>query len=432
MNLKKYYEKNPFKKLFELDKNIFKHSQIRFKCQFRYSEETFFYKIRDNINNANDLQKQILKTFNRKFYSREKNRFKKAIPIKLYYMPAKFLDAEKLGGKNDKRIYLGHKFIVFDFDIDKIRNNSLENMRRQIIKLKKFMREKKFTYFYCIFSGQKGMQVSFKIKKRWSNDPLEREDQYKRFITKLIKEIHKRGIQIDPISTRNLRGIFKIPLSCSIDKVCKFIPNDVLESPRKFRRTMKGAIPPIDPNKKLGSARARIRAEPFFYLFQANSLISTVKGTKNRHALFMETDRLEHLTSVRRSVKRLIRIYNLGMFGIFKTKKGYHVVCPEALEFKRVLKILRNSFCDKNYIRMYENKGFFTLRVSRKKEMFSGRVVSPAPKFVELIEGKENKIYSRQHLNFLKAYTNIGSEKVIGKTGDPQLIRYWSGEDDKN
>ena len=256
------------------------------------------------------------------------------------------------------------------------------------------------------------------------NEPKKRLAQYEKYLKELVEEVIAQGIEIDKIPTKNPLNIFKIPLTLSNGKVCKIIPNNSLESPQLWKRAMKGVFPNFPTKRKGAETRTRTSVRPTIY-FQANAISSSVCGVKNRSALIL--DYPESLAYTKRMVKKIIATYKTASFGIFETKNGYRVFCPEAFCWDRAKKILINSGSDKQFIRMYANKGFMAGRFSEKRELFTNEIISPAPKFVELVEGVKGKPCSKSHLAFLQNFTKINEEKLVGNS-NISTIKY-TGEE---
>jgi len=311
MTVQDYYENVDFSPLFKISPTFFKWRQIRVKIKKRNGKYRMV-KVNDQIKNPEDLKKAILSLIEQG-----------SIPIKVYYQAARFIQPQSVG----PRIHKGYKYsptflfrdwIVFDVDtLDKL----------QVLKLHELM--KGYKLIYCCFSGSRGYHVAYKIKVKCDiADPEIRELWYQNFLNEFVDSIIEKGIEVDEGPTKNVRGIYKVPLSLDLSsgKVCELEDINALVTRNANETALRGC-------NKGRVERAKVSSPATF-------ILNKVNGTKDRFILVLNFKELE---GIKKKLTTLIKNYKLTDFYIYKSVRQYQAICLKALKKRRIEKIVRAS-----------------------------------------------------------------------------------------
>lgn len=117
----------------------------------------------------------------------------------------------------------------------------------------------------------------------------------------------------------------------------------------------------------------------------------------NRYCIFLDYDLTEE-TTVDSDIKGLQKNYDLGNAYVFKTRKGFHVMFIDLVEYEELLTILKASSCDEHYkyVSRKNNNRQWVLRFTPKGEKnevtYHKTTVSP-----------QVRMFSYPHSNYLIA-----------------------------
>lgn len=149
-------------------------------------------------------------------------------------------------------------------------------------------------------------------------------------------------------------------------------------------------------------------------------LQNDVYGYTNRcidgkYIITLDYDGLE-LEWIIQELKALQEMFELGIFYIFQSNKGYHAVCFDKVNLNEYLKIVHNTSVDSDYINVPLRYGqkLWTLRITPKNEK--------EIKYVDCLFSKYHKNEkSLAHKNLLRHYfNNIFSD--VGFDNNTKLI----------
>jgi len=115
------------------------------------------------------------------------------------------------------------------------------------------------------------------------------------------------------------------------------------------------------------------------------------KCEDENHVIFIDSDNIKYSDFVK-DLLYLQNQYYLSDIYVLKTENGYNAFCLEKFKFNEVIKIINDiSTSCKDHLRIGENRGYLTLRMSRSKQ-----IISVIPKFTEI----ENELSLAHYLFF--------------------------------
>ncbi len=143
-----------------------------------------------------------------------------------------------------------------------------------------------------------------------------------------------------------------------------------------------------------------------------NYIDTYVEGTKlkdkrgklcGRYCIFIKKDKsLVDITKFINKLKFLQNLYKLPEFYIFETWNTYEAICPEAHQYKRVLKILK-QIKSKNY-NSFQKYHHYWIRTSNILDI-NKSVVDDKPRFIDRLDSEfEGNFFSKPHYNYLISF----------------------------
>jgi DNA primase catalytic subunit len=391
-SLEKYYKENQI--------DIAPISNIKFRhFRLRLSNGSF-YKIRDKIHDAGDLQENLVE------YT----------PLDVYYSTATWLNPHLIAGKLDRdilrNIFLGCD-LSFDIDIStKIKN--LPEAQAQTLALNDFCSSKGFRIRYIAFSGSKGFHVV--CDDPWTEstefEPRKREAIAVEKRKKIIQEVKEAGIAFDEKVTVDTRRIIRLPgtinsktaLKCTIltkrqleSDIEGILKSATCEGFTTLRIPQKGEMTAPSACKTSGSlGRLGVRPKPeqnlCFSRFYTNNIPETrLKIPVLEFEGWLPRNRLHQI------VEKTQRQYGLGSIYLFGDGEKYWAVSLKASSQRRVEKIL--NFSGSLNLAQCRKYGCTYTRIGKSVDA-RGEVVHPAPEFLGVIEAPLIGQVSRTHREF--------------------------------
>lgn len=403
--LKEFYQINP------VDLSFLTHCSWR---QFRFVLFSGrFWKIPNQINET--------KVFN--------SWLQKIKPLDVYYSTSCWLNPVRVGAKSEivsENLFL-FSDLVFDLDGKNTKMKSIEDARKESIKLLDFIDDHNFMIKYIAFSGSKGFHIVCDDPIENSiESPLEREEKTKIYSKEITQEVLESGIKIDSRVTVDTRRIIRVPgtINSKSGYCCRILTRKEIEN-NPAKEIVKNTkyidlstleIPRGNDWKKfffrkiLGLHRFRVRSNPSLYYY-TSFLSNKVTGTK----LFVPIIefRKTNETKIQSELITIMGTYKLSDAFLFKGD-NYFAILPFGLQKRRVDKIL--SKADSLNLAPFRKYHQTYTRISAKIDM-KMKELADKPAFIKhLCLDLPEKPVSAAHLQFLQEYIKYSHEfkRLVG------------------
>ncbi|UCF08227.1 MAG: hypothetical protein JSW28_00610 [Thermoplasmata archaeon] len=365
-----------------------------------------FLKLEDTIQNAGQLQKWLVRLG----------------PRDVFYSTATYLDPTSVrprpkgrkGYMHPSNILLGHD-IAFDVDRQPLSMMNLERARRDALSLLEFMKDRGHPLKYTAFSGSKGFHLVFGDNE-WEivEDPYEREKETIKRRKKLGREVKQAGLHFDSAVLADTRRIIRVPgtLNSKTGYCCTNLTEEQLGIPiRKwladipclpaYKSIPVFRLPRILPSVKKGK---RVKAHPRTAIGYTTFLVSSVLGTKGRHAVLMSFPN-RSLRVLEKELRNAQARFNLTDLYLFSLPNAIQAVCLNTVQRNRYQKILDTTGSSSaNQLRKYNR---VSLRMGPLVDEVL-RELEPAAEFLTVIECshdiRERTYASAGHIAFLKRH----------------------------
>jgi DNA primase catalytic subunit len=373
---------------------------LRFRhFRLRLLDETF-HKVKRKINSSKELQKYLIDY----------------VPLDVYYSTAKWLNPHLIASRLDKdilkNIYLGCD-LSFDIDVSH-KLNSLEDARRESLKLHDLISGKGFKMRYAAFSGSKGFHLVY--EDPWTGfeepDPHRRELKAIEERKKLVSEASELGLLFDEKVTVDTRRIIRVPgtINSKTGLVCKILTLGELDSDIEdiLKLAVTKTIPtPRIPNgemtapsaNKIPGALGRLGVRPkptvTYSLFFTNNIPKT-----RLKVPIIEFDGWMGRRKVFDILEEAQQRYHLGTLYIFKDSEKYWAMSLKALPRRRVEKIL--GFAGSRNLNQSRKYGCTYTRIGRSVDE-GGETEKSEPTFIAVIESETKGQQSKTHREFLSS-----------------------------
>lgn len=285
----------------------------------------------------------------------------------VYFSTAKWLNPSKIGHKQGTRggsgylvadqLMIGSDFCV-DFDADNTTLEDLDDVRKTALKfIKRMKKAKGFVKNYILWTGAKGLQVSYTPKDE--KLPVDPRKRYQKIFEnrKRYKKRYLEGIKFDEKTTLNPLLVRRLPntINTKTGYVATIITEEILKLPIKkllahipYVTRSRPGIPTKngkmtrhlrDGKKRLGGV-AGLAPQPIL------NYTNQVLGIKDRFILILE---YQEGQKYERDIKFLQRHYRLSKSYLLKGKDDGRlwVFTLQTFPHKRLLKIL-NKTCALN------------------------------------------------------------------------------------
>ncbi len=366
-----------------------------------------FLKVPDRIRSEETLQRWLI-------------RYR---PSDVYYSSSCWLVPENVGRRErtpvSDNIFLSSD-IVFDIDRQPFSEDSLEQARRDTVRLLSFCEENDMTVRYIAFSGSKGFHVVCADPRRYSDpSPFGREDAAKEVRRAILSRVLSEGIAVDSRITADTRRIIRVPgtINSKSGYVCTVLTRDQLERPAgeilKYIPRVTTGTPPIPlPGDDCPLRGARIiswlchrigvRSKPASYFSYASYLVNTVPSTPLQVPFFSYPGK-----NPQRAEKILVPVqerYGLSDIYLFRSSHGTDAVCLRSFPIRRLEKILKASASATFATLVKYRQTFFHVGTIRDQDQ---RCLSGPPEYVKTLSappGNNERFISGPHYHFIKEF----------------------------
>jgi hypothetical protein len=384
-----------------------------------------FFKVKDAIRSAKDLQRWLVKLQ----------------PSDVYYSTATYLDPTSVATRPKKstdywgpgNVILGHD-VAFDIDRRPLSIFNLERARKDAVRLLDLLSDRHYPLKYAAFSGSKGFHMVFgDIDMTLDPDIRSRERVIIERRKALVAEVVEKGIGIDNTVTADTRRIIRLPgtVNSKTGYCCQYLTVDQLRSPvvdwidAIHGLEARAAIPrfklrPFPKLKLKGRPKVIGKDDEHGY---TTFITSSVLGTKGRHAVLLSLPK-DGQERVVRTLRQVQDEYGLTDIYLFELPRAYQAVCLKTVQRNRYQKILDSAHSPSaGQLRNYER---VSLRMGPlvDREM---KVLEPSAQFVTFLECppevRGSNFVSQGHINFLKRHglTPLEHSKVHGN-GEFKLV----------
>ena len=364
-----------------------------------------FLKIKDRINNSDQLKKKLINLR----------------PKDVYYSTSTYLNPTTVGPRGKERSILTKSGIVmkndisFDLDREPLSIRNLEKARKDCKRLIDFMDGKGYSLKYIAFSGSKGFHVIYEDKEGVSiADPFEREMEIIKIRKELVNKIKEQGISIDSAITVDTRRIIRLPgtinsktgYACTLltrSQIDQSIINWISDIPRlsgsvkipSFTWPKFLALPSLFSKKTKVTPTKRIVYTTF--------ITSSVLGTKGRHAVLLSFKNRKFARVIRK-LEKAIETYRLTDIYVFRSGNEIQAISLKTVQRNRYQKIM--DFVGSNCNTQLEKFGRVAVRMGPLVNSAMQEIQKPA-EFVKLLKsfGEREKNYvSAGHILFLERH----------------------------
>ena len=322
------------------------HDSRFFKFVWKYPFQRAMH-IRDRIQNTSHLRSLAI-------------RF---APQHIYYSLTRWLDPTTVHGRNSSAIPIWSDMVI---DIDADRISDAAKTTKELYEY--LSREYGYTDMRILFTGNKGfhMYVPYFEYPCYPEDYKERGKMFERTKKEFFDALHAEGFDIDT-SLWDLYRVVRVPgtLNASTMTPAYWVsPSDLHKVPQPVK---------VLPDKPESA-------------YSSTILISShVIGTPDRHVVFLDYDHSNY-RDILDEVLSLQERFKLNDAVVLKTTKGYNVWFFDALPFKRVARIKRNSTEDPVHLEYMRTYGYDVARIGPRYVQLSGEIShDPAPSFYEML-----------------------------------------------
>lgn len=316
----------------------------------------------------------------------------------VYFSTALWLDPRNIACKDRGAKYVVADQImidcryVFDFDGKNISIMALESARVNAKRFYEFMKnQSEFELEYCVFTGAKGLQLSYKKQESLPIDPRQRilfvERNRKDFKDRLPKNIIFDNVSLNPLLVRRLPGTVNTKtgyiatiinpekLDNNIHQLLIDIPYIGISRPGiPYKGEMTGSL---GPRKHVDGGEAGLA--PHRHQFISNQ----VQGVKDRYVLALQYSPGQKYIQ---DAKFLQKHYGVGNIYVLEYEDYAWLFSPQTFPHKRLIKILART----NAINKHQQRKFRHTLMPFVKY-----------KLLELIEGRDVPVGSLAHNNML-------------------------------
>lgn len=352
-------------------------------------------------------------------------------PIDVYYSVAYFRNPTKVGirGKDSSQFF--KMDLVFDID----EKENLKLAFQETRKIYQFGRDQEWVLKYCAFSGSKGFHLVYQDPFTYDyGESIEDQAEEKR--RELVERME--NFHFDHPVTVDTRRIIRVPytINSKTGLPCTIIDEPSLRQ-KPFEQVM-ADIHGVDirlgkfarlrsllrgndrqnkfclRSKKNLFPRYRLRLRSGEHFYSA-SVSNRVVGTK----MFVPILRYHSYLHAISDLQRISKVYNLGLFHLFRMGSAFFGLGLKPLQKDRLLKVLRNS--KSSNLRSFEKRGVNYMEIGPRQ--FSNKLES----LVYLgSQGKSQKTkVSLGHLSLFRKYfdTRIPPNLFVGENR-VELIYY--------
>jgi DNA primase catalytic subunit len=365
-----------------------------------------FFKLKDTIRSARDLQDWLVKL----------------APLDVYYSTSTYLNPTGVASRPKKstdywgpgNVVLGHD-IAFDIDRRPLSLFNLERARKDALSLHALVTGLGCPLKYIAFSGSKGFHLVFQDPEmEIEPDYRVREKALIRRRKALVEEVERAGIAVDAAVTTDTRRIIRLPgtVNSKTGLCCQVISLEELHRP--VSSWMEG-IARLDGSKpiprfKMGPLRRarpkakRPRAEEGAEIGYTTFLSSSVLGTKGRHAVLISLPKAGQARTM--SLLRMVQEeYDLTDIYLFELPGSYQAICLKTVQrnrYQKILDFIRSPSA--HQLRRYDR---VSLRMGPLVDS-SLRMLEPPAQFITFLEcpseARGRNFVSRGHINFLRKH----------------------------
>ncbi len=351
-----------------------------------------FLKIKDRINNSDQLKKKLINLR----------------PKDVYYSTSTYLNPTTVGPRGKERSILTKSGIVmkndisFDLDREPLSIRNLEKARKDCKRLIDFMDGKGYSLKYIAFSGSKGFHVIYEDKEGVSiADPFEREMEIK-------------GISIDSAITVDTRRIIRLPgtINSKTGYACTLLTRSQIDQPII---NWISDIPRLSGSVKIPSFTwpkflalpslfsKKTKVTPTKRIVYTTFITSSVLGTKGRHAVLLSFKNRKFARVIRK-LEKAIETYRLTDIYVFRSGNEIQAISLKTVQRNRYQKIM--DFVGSNCNTQLEKFGRVAVRMGPLVNSAMQEIQKPA-EFVKLLKsfGEREKNYvSAGHILFLERH----------------------------
>ena len=364
-----------------------------------------FLKIKDRINNSDQLKKKLINLR----------------PKDVYYSTSTYLNPTTVGPRGKERSILTKSGIVmkndisFDLDREPLSIRNLEKARKDCKRLIDFMDDRSYSLKYIAFSGSKGFHVIYEDEEGVAiADPFEREMEIIKIRKELVNKIKEQGISIDSAITVDTRRIIRLPgtinsktgYACTLltrSQIGQPVINWIFDIPR-----LSGAVkipsftwPRFLTFSSLFSKKTKVT--PTKRIVYTTFITSSVLGTKGRHAVLLSFKNRKFARVIRK-LEKAIETYRLTDIYVFRSGNEIQAISLKTVQRNRYQKIM--DFVGSNCNTQLEKFGRVAVRMGPLVNSAMQEIQKPA-EFVKLLKsfGEREKNYvSAGHILFLERH----------------------------
>ena len=364
-----------------------------------------FLKIKDRINNSDQLKKKLINLR----------------PKDVYYSTSTYLNPTTVGPRGKERSILTKSGIVmkndisFDLDREPLSIRNLEKARKDCKRLIDFMDGKGYSLKYIAFSGSKGFHVIYEDKEGVSiADPFEREMEIIKIRKELVNKIKEQGISIDSAITVDTRRIIRLPgtINSKTGYACTLLTRSQIDQPVI---NWISDIPRLSGSVKIPSFTwpkfialpslfsKKTKVTPTKRIVYTTFITSSVLGTKGRHAVLLSFKNRKFARVIRK-LEKAIETYRLTDIYVFRSGNEIQAISLKTVQRNRYQKIM--DFVGSNCNTQLEKFGRVAVRMGPLVNSAMQEIQKPA-EFVKLLKsfGEREKNYvSAGHILFLERH----------------------------
>ena len=305
----------------------------------------------------------------------------KYAPQHVYYSLTRWLDPTTVHGRDTPAVPLWSD-VVIDIDSDNIRS-AIATTRR----LYMYLKDTGYSMLKVLFTGTKGFHIYVK-DFAYSHIPMgykSRAKLFEREKKRFLYSLYGAGFNIDT----NLWDLYRVVRVPGTLNATTMLPARWVD---------------IDHITEIDQPTKVIPDKPETTYLHTFLVSSHVLGTADRHVLFLDYDYRDY-SAILSEVRDIQDKYHLNEFILLRTTKGYNVWFFDALQFKQVIRIKRNTTEDGNHIDYMKTFGYDVARVGPKYSVHGDQVAyQPAPT-LELVghpEIRKNPLVSLGHWNLAR------------------------------
>ena len=364
-----------------------------------------FLKIKDRINNSDQLKKKLINLR----------------PKDVYYSTSIYLNPTTVGPRGKERSILTKSGIVmkndiaFDLDREPLSIRNLEKARKDCKRLIDYMDDKGYSLKYITFSGSKGFHVIYEDKEGVAiADPFEREMEIIRIRKELVNKIKEQGISIDSSITVDTRRIIRLPgtINSKTGYDCTLLTRSQIGQPVI---TWISDIPRLPNSVKIPrftwprfltlpsifSKKAQMK--PTKRIVYTTFVTSSVLGTKGRHAVLLSFKN-QKFKRVIKKLEKAIETYRLTDVYVFRSGNEIQAICLKTVQRNRYQKIM--DFTRSNSAMQLSKFGRVSLRMGPLVDSEMEEIHGSA-RFIKLLKSpdeREKNYVSAGHILFLQRH----------------------------